>query len=213
MPSQLHPETAAEASDDLRDRLLCAALTEFANYGYRGARLERIAESAGCAKRMLYYYFGNKREVYIAVLENAYRDIRRAERDLDLDRMEPRAALHALARQSFLYHERHRDFTRLILQENFQNGALVRELEKGEDLRRAALEPLDRLLRRGAEAGVFRPGIDAADVHFLISALSSFRVDHAHTWAELLRIDLLGAPLRERHLQLLLDQLDGLVVS
>jgi len=36
-------------------------------------------------------------------------------------------------------------------------------------------------------------------------------VDHASTWAGLLQIDLLSDPIRSRHLQLLLDQLDAMV--
>ena len=207
-----NPQTEAdEAAADMRRALLDAGKTEFANYGYDGARLERIAAKVGCAKRMLYYYFGNKKDVYLAVIEQSYSDIRESEEMLNLDAMAPLQALHALAQKSFEYHEQNLEFTRLVLQENFQGGEMLGQISKTDLLRKAALEPVERILERGAKQGVFRSGISAVDVHYLISALSSFRVDHAATWRSLLEVDLLGDSLRERHLQLLLDQISRLV--
>ena len=209
--SQSQPTEADEAAADMRRALLDAGKTEFANYGYDGARLERIAAKVGCAKRMLYYYFGNKKDVYLAVIEQSYSDIRESEEMLNLDAMAPLQALHALAQKSFEYHEQNLEFTRLVLQENFQGGEMLGQISKTDLLRKAALEPVERILARGAKQGVFRSGISAVDVHYMISALSSFRVDHAATWRSLLEVDLLGESLRERHLQLLLDQLSRLV--
>ena len=209
--SQSQPTEADDAAADMRRALLDAGKTEFANYGYDGARLERIAAKVGCAKRMLYYYFGNKKDVYLAVIEQSYSDIRESEEMLNLDAMAPLQALHALAQKSFEYHEQNLEFTRLVLQENFQGGEMLGQISKTDLLRKAALEPVERILARGAKQGVFRSGISAVDVHYLISALSSFRIDHAATWRSLLEVDLLGDSLRERHLQLLLDQITRLV--
>ena len=64
---------------------------------------------------------------------------------------------------------------------------------------------------RGVAQGLFKDQLNAVDVHYLISALSGFRVDHAATWHSLLQVDLLGENLRARHLQLLLAQLSALV--
>ncbi|KGG84309.1 TetR/AcrR family transcriptional regulator [Comamonas thiooxydans] len=203
--------SADEASADMRRALLDAGKTEFANYGYDGARLERIAAKAGCAKRMLYYYFGNKKDVYLAVIEQSYSDIRESEEQLNLDALEPLQALHELAQRSFEYHEQNQEFTRLVLQENFQGGEMLGQISKTELLRKAALEPIERILQRGVAQGLFKDQLSAVDVHYLISALSGFRVDHAATWQSLLQVDLLGESLRERHLQLLLDQLGALV--
>lgn len=203
--------SADEASADMRRALLDAGKTEFANYGYDGARLERIAAKAGCAKRMLYYYFGNKKDVYLAVIEQSYSDIRESEEQLNLDALEPLQALYALAQRSFEYHEQNQVFTRLVLQENFQGGEMLGQISKTELLRKAALEPIERILQRGVAQGLFKDQLSAVDVHYLISALSGFRVDHAATWHSLLQVDLLGEDLRARHLQLLLGQLSALV--
>ena len=45
-----------------------------------GARVDEIASKTRTTKRMIYYYFGGKEQLYIAVLERAYAGIREAER-------------------------------------------------------------------------------------------------------------------------------------
>lgn len=56
-----------------RQRLIAAAQTEFATYGIAGARVDRIALSAGSNKAQIYHYFGNKDLLYDAVWENLVR--------------------------------------------------------------------------------------------------------------------------------------------
>ena len=48
------------------------ATAEFAARGYDGARVDEIAALTRTTKRMIYYYFGGKKQLYIAVLERAY---------------------------------------------------------------------------------------------------------------------------------------------
>ena len=56
------PATAAE-------RILSAAMREFAKYGFAGARVERIVSRADVSPRSLYYHFGSKQGLYDAVRE------------------------------------------------------------------------------------------------------------------------------------------------
>ncbi len=51
--------------------MLDAAFAEFAAYGIAGARVDRIAESAGANKRLIYVYFGNKEQLFDEVLQRA----------------------------------------------------------------------------------------------------------------------------------------------
>ena len=69
-------------ADRTRTAILAAATEEFSAHGLSGARVDRIATRAKSNKRMLYYYFGGKEALYLAVLEGAYERIRTAERDL-----------------------------------------------------------------------------------------------------------------------------------
>src|SRR5277367_3059094 len=57
-------------------RILAAAELQFAEQGMAGARTEEIATAARANKAMLYYYFGNKRRLHRAVLENILRQFR-----------------------------------------------------------------------------------------------------------------------------------------
>lgn len=52
-----------------RQRIITSAALEFSRCGYAGARVDRIAALARVNKRMLYHYFGDKRELYLAVLQ------------------------------------------------------------------------------------------------------------------------------------------------
>ncbi|MFJ3231183.1 TetR family transcriptional regulator [Streptomyces sp. NPDC086787] len=58
-------------SSATKARLLDAAFAEFATHGIAGARVDRIAEAAGANKRLIYVYFGNKEQLFDAVLERA----------------------------------------------------------------------------------------------------------------------------------------------
>lgn len=194
-----------ESTRNLRDAILAAGLAEFSRQGFDGARLERVAKASGCAKRMVYYYFESKEGLYLAVLEQAYGDIRASEDGMDLHLSCPSEALARLAEASFDYHERNLDFTRLVLIENLQGGRLVGLVGTSAALRDAAFAPLRAILARGEAQGVFRAGLDVVDLHYMISALSAFRVDHARTWNGILQLDLMSDVMRERHRQLITE--------
>jgi TetR/AcrR family transcriptional regulator len=53
-----------------RERILAAALKEFAAKGFAGARIDVIARRAAINKRMLYHYFGGKEKLFRAVLRH-----------------------------------------------------------------------------------------------------------------------------------------------
>lgn len=71
--------------------ILAAAASEFAARGVDGARIDSIARQIRTTRAMIYYYFRSKENLYLAVLENAYREIREAERKLELAQL-PRSA-------------------------------------------------------------------------------------------------------------------------
>ena len=87
-----------------RAEILDVATAEFAEQGYSGARVDEIAARIRTTKRMIYYYFGSKEGLWIAVLERAYARIRAAEQDLDVEHLEPREAVRRLAELTFDHH-------------------------------------------------------------------------------------------------------------
>jgi AcrR family transcriptional regulator len=66
-------------ADETKTRILDAALEEFSTHGVAGARVDRISAAAGCNKNLLYVYFGNKENLFTAVLQQhlvrVYEDI------------------------------------------------------------------------------------------------------------------------------------------
>lgn len=52
-----------------RGRILAAARAEFAEHGLAGARVDRIATAAQASKERLYAYFGDKRALFLATIE------------------------------------------------------------------------------------------------------------------------------------------------
>lgn len=59
----------ARDSAATKARLLDAASAEFAAHGLAGARVDRIAEAANANKQRIYAYFGNKEQLFDAVIE------------------------------------------------------------------------------------------------------------------------------------------------
>ncbi len=58
--------------DETRERILQAALREFADKGPSGARVDAIARDSGVNVRMIYYFFGSKDGLYQAVLRSIF---------------------------------------------------------------------------------------------------------------------------------------------
>ena len=72
------------------------AAAEFGEKGLAGARIDEIAAATNTSKRMIYYYFGSKEGLYLAVLEESYRRVRGTEGELHLEDLEPEQALRRL---------------------------------------------------------------------------------------------------------------------
>ena len=133
------------------------ATREFAEHGYSGARVDEIAERTRTTKRMLYYYFGCKEGLYIAVLERAYAEIRAAEQTVDVEHLDPLAAIRRLAELTFDHHEAHPDFIRLVSIENIHRAEHMHASGRFADLNMPAIDRIARILERGRADGTFTP--------------------------------------------------------
>jgi AcrR family transcriptional regulator len=197
------PRTAAAPerirdSARTREEILDVATSEFAANGYDGSRVDEIAALTRTTKRMIYYHFGGKKQLYIAVLERAYARIRAAEREVNLDDLNPVAALRRVAEVTFDHHGAHPEFIRLVSIENIHNAEHVKELAEQVDLGGPIVSLLDGILSRGRAEGLFRSDVDAIDVHMMISAFCVFRVANRHTFGTIFGRDLVD-PARTDH--------------
>ncbi len=169
--------------------ILQVATAEFAAKGLSGARIDEIAATTRSSKRMIYYYFGSKEGLYVAVLEEAYRRIREIESKLDLEGLSPEDALRKLVAFTVDYQWNNPDFVRLVMNENIHRGEYLAQSKLIQGLNVPAIHAVQRIYERGVEQGVFRPGLDPVDLHMSISALSFFNVSNRHTFALIFKRD------------------------
>jgi len=188
-----------------RQEILDVALSEFARNGYAGARVDEIAARTRTTKRMLYYYFSSKEQLYIAVLERAYSTARDAERQLDVDHLEPLSAIRTLAELTFDHHESHQDFISLVAIENIHRAEFIVQSPALAELNTPAVAVIESILQRGRESGAFRRDVEAIDVHMMISAFCFFRVSNRHTFGALFGVDMLDPARRDRYRQMIGD--------
>ena len=167
--------------------------------------MDEIAERTRTTKRMIYYYFGGKEQLYVAVLERAYATIREAEREVDVDDLEPAAAIRRLAELTFDHHESHPDFIRLVSIENIHRAEHMAKSERLANLNNPAIERIARILERGRADGVFRRDVDPVDLHAMISAFCVFRVANRHTFGALFGRDLTDPARRDTYRAMLGD--------
>jgi AcrR family transcriptional regulator len=192
-------------ADRTRAELLEVATEVFAESGLSGARVDEIAERTRTTKRMIYYYFGSKEQLYLAVLDEAYRGIREAEQQIHPGDLEPVEAVRRVAELTFDHHHAHPEFIRLVTIENIHRGEHLRRMESLRELSTPAASLLEDILARGRASGEFREDVDAIDVHMLISSYCVFQVANNSTFGFLFDRDMRAPEIRARHRAILGD--------
>ncbi|MEI5665863.1 TetR family transcriptional regulator [Bosea sp. CCNWLW174] len=180
--------------------ILQIAFEEFAENGLLGANADAIAARAGITKRLIFYYFNSKEELFVAVLEMAYGRMRQAEESLHLETLAPEAAIRGLAEFTFDFHQANPEFVRLVAIENIHRGRHVASSETLQQMTRPIIGQIERVLAKGKSLGAIRPEIDAHALHATLNALSIFSVANRHTFEAQFRWDMSSskAKLRQR---------------
>jgi AcrR family transcriptional regulator len=185
-----------------RTSILEAATDEFSARGLGGARVDSIARAAGVNKRMLYHYFGNKEDLFLAVLERAYEKIRGQESALRLENLPPAEAMRRLVRFTFQYFVENQYFVALLNSENLHRARHIRRSGRATDINSPVIGILERLLKRGRKDGVFRAGVDPVQLYISIAGVAYFYFSNIHTLSTIFARDLNSAASlaeRERH--------------
>ncbi|WBU58070.1 TetR family transcriptional regulator [Paracoccus sediminicola] len=168
-------------AEQSRNLILQAALEEFSTYGHSGARVDRIAGSAGVSKPLIYDHFGDKDGLYAAALKQAYVQIREGERELKLDDLGPEDAIRSLVRFTMDHFREKPWFIRMLNTENLLGGETIRRMEDAKDVQSILVERLQTVLKRGAASGVFRDDVDPVEFYVFIASLCYFPVSNIHT--------------------------------
>jgi AcrR family transcriptional regulator len=166
-----------------RAAILAAAMDEFAEHGYGGARVDRIAKSAKLNNHALYYHFGDKEELFQAVLEHGYEALRANLEPRDLAAMAPEAAMAKIVEDVFEFVQRMPKHMAIAFDVNRNRGANLSPAIR-KHVRAAARQLIDDIafvLKRGRAARRFAANIDPEHLYFSIFALGSFYFTNAYT--------------------------------
>ena len=174
-------------------RILQAATDEFAQKGLGGARVDTIAERAQSNKRMLYHYFGNKDQLFSAVLEEAYTEIRSQENELHLEDLPPGEAVRKLVRFTFNYFVEHPEFIQLLNSENLYKAAHIKGSKKILEMHSPLQAKIEDVLRRGGDSGIFRRDVDPTQFYITVASLGYFYLSNSYTLETIF-----GRPLKQK---------------
>ena len=162
--------------------ILNIATEVFAEQGLSGARVDEIARRTNTSKRMVYYYFGDKNGLYLSVLEAAYASVRTGEGKLDLDQLDPLAALQQLVEYTFDYHRDNPTYVRLVQVENIHHASNLMRSERISRLNLSAIDKIENICSRGIAAGQIRADITPVQLHWLMTSACVFNVSNRSTF-------------------------------
>ena len=205
-------ETRTRDADRSQQTILLAARDEFAQHGLAGARVDRVAERAGLNKRLIYYYFSSKDELFLAVLEAAYADIRAAEQQLHLADMPPAQAIRRLTEFTWEYYLAHPEFLTLLNSENLEHGRHLAQSTRARKTNLPLIETLAEILERGRREGVFRGGIDAMQLYVSIAGMAYVYLNNRHTLSAIFGRDLMAPKALQERLSHMSDVILGYVL-
>ena len=188
-----------------RANILQAARTEFARSGLGGARVDQIAKMAGINKRMLYHYFGNKDELFCAVLEANYAHKRDSEKALELEQEEPVEAIRKLIALTWDYYLQYPEFLTLL---NSANLHQAKHLKKSTEIRKMHtpfVSMIKGVLDKGVSQKLFKKNVDPAQLYISIAGLSYFYLSNQYTLSAIFGRNLLAPAARKERLAHMTD--------
>ena len=186
------PKKKPRNPDETKRRILAAAKVEFARKGLGGARVDDIATRAKANKRMMYHYFGNKDDLFRQVVEDAYGEFREREAALELDSLEPVAAVKTLIAFIWKYFLDNPEFITLVNSENLHKARHIRKSERMREMSRSFVGRMQHLLERGVKVKVFRKSLDPVQVNISIAAVGYYYLTNHHTGSIVFERDLMS---------------------
>lgn len=201
------PKTVRRNANRTREKILQAAITEFAAEGYSGARVDAICRAARANPRMLYHHFGDKDRLYVAVLESVLGDLRREELKLEVDHIDPLAGMMRLFDFIHGHFGSHPELINLLSGENLLRARFLKHSVAAPIVASPLIELIGSLLRRGVKQGSIRRGIDPLHLYVMMVALSYFHRSNAHTLTAIFRTDLFSAAWQGQHERAAADML------
>jgi len=175
---------------DTRERILRAAVNEFAAKGFSGGRIEAICKSARANIRMIYHHFGGKEGLYIAALEETLSELRKEELKLDVDGASPMEAMLQLFEFTYEHFAAHPRLISLLSGENLLKAKFLKRSKRTPVISSPVIAQLRKIVGRGEAGGQFREGIDPLQLYVLIVSVSYFHLSNGHTLSVIFEKDI-----------------------
>ncbi|MBC7709974.1 MAG: TetR family transcriptional regulator [Rhizobacter sp.] len=201
--------TRLRDADRSQAAILAAARAEFAEFGLGGARMDRIAARAELNKRLIYYYFSDKEQLFQSVLEQAYLHIREQEHNLHLLDLKPVDAIRRLVEFTWNYYLEHPEFLTLLNSANLHRARHLDNAQRVREMNSPLIATLQEILERGRTDGSFRGGIDPVQLYVSIAGLSYFYLSNSYTLSAIFDRDLMSPKARNARLSHMCDVILG----
>ena len=129
--------------ENTKELFLTIALRMFGERGYEAVKISDVADEIGCTAPALYKHYGNKKELYDAILEMSIKGYENAMRDMhvDFDDEETRKTVINMSEENqiesaknMLLHPLHnqgaRDFRKLMTIEQYHSSELAKMYDR-----------------------------------------------------------------------------------
>ena len=173
-----------------RDRILRAAVDEFADKGFAGGRLDTICAAARANIRMVYHYFHDKGGLYVAVLEHALEELRQEELKLNVGEAGPMDALLKLFDFTYDHFASHPQLISLLSGENLLKAEFLKRSTRTPVISSPVLRLIRQILHAGEKDGSLRGGVDPLQLYVMFVSLSYFHLSNGHTLSVIFENDI-----------------------
>jgi AcrR family transcriptional regulator len=182
-----------------RERILRAAISEFSEKGYSGARVLTICRRSRANPRMIYHYFGGKERLYVAVLEHVLGELRQEELKLDVDHVAPIEGMLQLFDFTYEHFGKHPELIHILSGENLLRARFLRKSSKTPVVASPLISLIGQLLSKGELTGLFRSGIDPLQLYVTMVGFAYFHRSNAHTLSVIFKSDILQPDWQAEH--------------
>jgi TetR/AcrR family transcriptional regulator, upper aerobic nicotinate degradation pathway regulator len=183
--------TTRRSPEELQQLILAVATEEFAEYGFSGARIDRMSKTAGTVDRMIYYYFDKKEGLYQAVLEHAYEEINLAMKSFEYELNDPLEGIRQLIRHNWDFHTERPQAIRLLMNENLLRGAYLKKSKKIRKIHHPLLSITEKLLEEGKAKRVIRQDAEVETTLLTILSMVFFYLSNQYTCSSWMSVNLM----------------------
>lgn len=166
--------TRTRDPDAAREKILAAAVREFAAKGVAAASMNAIAQEAGAAKGLAFHHFGSKEGLFVTAMESIYQRLRQWQDATALVDLGPVEGIRRLVIDTFRGFREMPEIVALMNEENLHQARHVRQRPEIPQLYTPLMQVIETLVADGRAAGIFHAEADPVLLYIALSGLGYF---------------------------------------